>query len=489
MVFTTMALASMAIHPGKAQAASPADAVVAAHADCMRLQPGERLLTRYLWLGAIPAARRAVFLKVLSFHVNSLSRESEVYVPRLVTNDLVAVNYLAYAWNPAIWERLATVDPYFHQKVKLPADSIVKTVWPGGKALDGKSYKANKYNEKLKAGTVIDAAAPWLPANEINQLREFTLSEAPVLRADWFINQTAIPTDRIAGYYDWLGLGKKEADFQKLIGANVEESRRVKREVAAALARSGVTLQNRGIVRFQSLTGGYWTTQDFKTSIKRQNVIRLLDQDREPPQGDASEQYGFLPNGLFAYWLQNKDGDRQDFAPDFIASDHQTRGNDRRIHAGKSCIACHVEGLRPVDDYIRKLYRDTITLTEPDYKKFLRLRQLYLSDLDRWLKRDNEDYAQALWVVSGMKPAEMARAYNRVWDDYAETDLLPADAANELGVSERQLYDSLWGYLKTTGTLDPILASFLQDPPLPIRREHWEEVYGVAQTTLRGFKP
>src|SRR6185437_8441611 len=147
------------------------------------------------------------------------------------------------------------------------ADTEVQTVWPGGIDPDEKKFfKPGKYPVKVKAGVAVAIVAGWLPKEKINELRLGTYSEAPVLRADWFVFQTGIQTDRVAGYYDFLGLGKAEKDVERLIGANKEESRRVKKEIAAALARSGVILQNRGIVRFQSLTGGYWVTQDFKKS-------------------------------------------------------------------------------------------------------------------------------------------------------------------------------------------------------------------------------
>lgn len=470
-----------------AWAGSPGEAVAAAHADAVRLDPAARPLVRYLSLYAVPEGRRKEFRQVLAFHLNSLSREAELAAVREVSPDLVAVTWKDYGWDPATWERLAGADPYFHQKVKLQADAVVRTVWPGGKQ-KGEFFKAGTYREARKAGEVLDAAAAWLPTKEISELREYLLSEAPVLRADWFVFQTAIQADRVAGYYDWLGLGKKQADFEKLIGADVKESRRLKREVAGILARSGITLQNRGILRFQSITGGYWVTQDFKTSVGRRNVLRLLDGDLDPPGGDASEQYGVLPNGLFAFWLQNAAGERQDTAPDFIASDHQTVSNDRRIHAGKSCVTCHLEGLRPIDDYARKLYRGSVKLVSPDYDRYLRLRQLYLSDLDRWLSRDRADYSEALLRVSGLKPAELARNYGRVWDAYAEADLTLADAAREIGVGEKQLVDVLRGYAKSAGVIDPVLAALVQDPAIPIRRDHWEEVYGVVHGLMRGVK-
>lgn len=466
-------------------ASSPAEAVAAAHADMVKLTPEARSYTRYLTLYAVPPQLKNDFYGVLNFQVNSLSRESEFVPPRRINADLVAVNYRDYNWPPEVWERLAKADPYFHQKAKLEEDAVVRTVWPGGKQ-GGKFFEAGVYKERHKKGDVIDVAAGWLPTKEITELREGTYSEAPILRADWFINQTAVQADRVAGYYDFLALGKKEADFENLIGADKETSRRVKKEIAAALARSGVTLKNRGIVRFQAITGAYWLTQDYKKSVDRQNVLRLLDLDREPPQGDASERYGTLPNGLFAFWLQNDKGERQDTAPDFIASDRQATGNDTRVHAGKSCITCHAEGIRPIDDYVRKIYRGSIKLNSTDYDKFLRLRQLYLSDLEGNVKKDQQEYANALVRLNGPKwtPALNARLYNRVWDVYAEEDLGPNEFARELGVKTQDMVNAFKKYKP----LDPVLAGLIQVPPVPIIRDHAEESFGTAQTIIRSVR-
>lgn len=473
---------------GSTLAGSPAEAVAAAAKDLATIPVGVQPYTRYLSLYAVVPSKRPEFIKVLNFHLNSLSTEAEFPPLRLVTSDLIAINYAEYGWDPSVWEKLVSADPYFHQKLKLPEDALVKTIWPGSK-----EYKAGVYKEFKKKGTLIDSAGPWLPTRDIIALRERCYTEVPILRADWFINQTGIQADRVAGYYDFLGLGKKEADFERLIGADQKESRRVKKEIAASLAKSGVTLQNRGIVRFQAITGAYWLTQDFKKSVDRQNVLRLLDLDRDPPAGDASERYGTLPNGLFVFWLQNSKGERQDSAPDFIASDGVASGTDRRVHIGKSCITCHVEGIRPIDDYIRRIYRGAVKLQDPDYEKFLRKRQLYFSDLERQVKKDQAEYAERLFLLCGMKPAEVAKSYNRVWDAYTELDLGPTEVAREVGMREADLLAGLKKYASPPpvggGAIDVVIAGLLQEPPVPIRREHFEEIYGTLQAAIRGTSP
>lgn len=429
--------------------ADPASAVAAALADVRTLPPALAQRTRYLDLSGVPADQRDDLRQAVAFWVNSLSREAELVRPRDVSPTLLAINIDDYGWDATVYGRLGigtkNPEPYFHQTLDV-----------GGK--------------KQQAG------AAWVNAAGIGELFTLTQSQSPVLRADWFVYQTAIQADREAGYYDFLGLGRKESDFQKLIGADVGLSRKLKKEMAAVVARSSVTLHNRSITRVQSITGGYWLTQDYKTNTNKQNTVRLLDGAAEPPQGDATEQYGTLPNGLFAFWLGNAQGERQDSAPDFIASDGKSSSTDRRVHVGLSCVRCHLPGIQNIDDHARRLFTGDVKLVSPDYDKLKRLRQLYLSDLPGQVRRDQSDYAEKVRLVNGLTPGANAAAFASVWANY-EADLSAADVAREIGCTVEHLTLSL----KAQGAnLDPVLAGLLQTPPLPIRREHFEEVAGLT---------
>lgn len=445
-------------------AASPPEAwaLALAHA---RTQPkyveGEKRYPRYLDLTHLPDQdARDLYWRVLSFQLNSLSREPDIVLPvRLAEGKLLYFDLYHYGIDPTVYSRLADVDPYFH--VQLETD-------------DG-------YGKKVRKA----AYAPWIPGDQVNEMMKYVYSRVAVLRGDWFLFQTAVAKDRRAGYYDMLGLGNTEADFQKLIGANVAESRRLKREIVANVGKSGVTLQNRGVTRLQSLTGGYWFTQDYNASTDKRNVLRLLN--GEAVDADASEQYGVLPNGLFAYGLFDGKGNRQDTAPDFIAADGKSTSNDHRVHAMLSCVRCHVEGLRPIDDFARGLFVDKIAVVTPDYEKQKELRQKQFSDLKGQLARDVYDYERVLHVVNGLSPADNARAYARCWEVYADDDMTPAKAAAELGVEEAALLTKMREWAKrNNNTLDIVLASFLREPAVPVRREHFEESYYLLQQMIGG---
>lgn len=434
---------------------APPEALAVAVAHARTLPTDYKRQTRYLDVSHLRAGERADCIKALSFHLNSLSRESEIVQPRELPGGVLWFDLRDYGISKDVYLKLGTVDPYYHVKV---------------------SQDTGKYGYY--------PPAPWLDQGQIQELYDRTYSQVPILRGDWLLYQTAVQKDRRAGYYDLLGVGKKEVDFQKLIGADVAEAKRLKLEVAASVVSSGVTLNNRGITRLQALTGGYWRTLDFRGSADKQNTARLLSGDTDPAQGDASEQYGVLSNGLFAYWLQDGNGNRQDTAPDFIASDGRSTSPDRRVHVGLSCVRCHVEGLRPVDDYARRLFREPVFLRSPDYDKLKRLRQLYLTDLPAQLAADNARFAASVRLCNGLDVGENARVYAAVWEAYADTPVDAGRAAAELGCTEQQLLEKVRAYAANNAIIDPVMAALAQQPPLTVRREHLEETYSQFQKVM-----
>lgn len=445
---------------------SPPEAVAAALADAKALPPGIAQRTLYLDLSNLPEADREETRLALAFHCNSLSREAVLTKPRDVTATLVAVNLDDYLWEAkTLLELFVAREPYYHVAAEKTSPATTDAY---GRQVPGVKRE-------------IQIPAPWLNQQDYVALHAAMNTEVPILRADWFIYRTAVAADRgKAGYYDWLGLGKAEKDFQALVGADVVAARRLKKEMAAVVGRSLVTLQNRSITRMQSITGPYWFTQDYKTSKDKQNTLRLLDGNTEPPAGDAGEQYGTLPNGLFAFWLQNDKGERQDAAPDFIASDSQAHNTDRRVHVGLSCVRCHVEGIRPINDWARRVYQGQVQLVSPDYAKLKRLKQLYLSDLAGQIADDQTGYARALKNCNGLTPAANARGYAAVFARY-EADLELADVARELAVTPEALTEAIKGY---GPPLDPLMAGLIQKPPIPLRREHAEELWPALYAAI-----
>ena len=464
---------------------SPAADVSAAWQDARRLPPEQAQQTRYLSLYAVPEKSRPEFLKVLAFHVNTLSREVELSRPRRVTATVYAVELDAYGWDRKIWDRLAESDPWFHAKVQ-GAKAVVEWVLVDCEPYikDGQTLRQKYVQKESKADNKTTTVhAPWLPTFDILGLSTLTASAAPILRADWFVFQTGEQAGRKAGYYDFLGI-KNQADAEKLAGFDKATAQRVRREVAGIVTESAVALNNRQIFRFGTVSGAWWETRDTETSADKANAVRNLDGDYD---FNFLEVYFTLPNGLFGFLLANKNREKADTAPDTVASDSTSTTTDRRVRIGISCVRCHTDALRSIDDYARKAFGPggETALGSPDREKARRLKQLYLGPLTEALAKDRASYAEALKAVSGFTPEQLAKAYGKAWQEYESPILLPADVARWLGATEEELLAAVRSAAKTQGITDLALAGMLRTPPLSLRREHAEELAPVLFTLVQ----
>lgn len=439
---------------------SPATELKAALADARRLDSTTAVRTRYLTLQGVAELNRDDTKVVLDFWINCLSREAEFAKMRRVTPTILAVSLDDFGIDAATWDKLADEDPYFSQQIKVEVGATFLN-WDGG-------YSQAK---AVKAG-VATVPATWLPQKDALEVTSLTQSPAPILRADWWLSRTLIQADRKGtGYYDFLAV-KDRKDFEKLVALDVKESQRVKREVAGIVARSNVSQLPRQVFRFQSVTGGYWVTRDaLDNNRDERNALRNLDGDYKH---QAEEIYGVLPNGMYAFFLGDDKGVRQDSAPDKLSSDETAPGRDRRIHVGLSCVRCHVEGLRPVNDWGRKIFTGPLKLSSPDAVKLRRLQHLYLGELQERIDEDSALYAKRLFRLTGQKPDAMAKMVGSAWANYVERDVMPGDAARELGLTEAVYMTRLKAYYGSNQLADPVLASHIAG--LPIRIDDWEQL-------------
>ncbi len=231
----------------------------------------------------------------------------------------------------------------------------------------------------------------------------------------------------------------------------------------------------RQIVIEQSLTGERAETRDVLDDNKdAKNAHRQLLDDFKP---QAFEIYGFNTVGLFVYAAADDKGALQDSVPDRLGPDKTAPGNDTRIHPFLSCVRCHVEGYRNVLDWGRKVYSGGTTLNSPDPVQHKRLSQVYLGDFQTPFDEANAKYAKALLKLTGWKPEEAAKAIGQAWAIYVEKDYMPEDLAAELGVPVEKYLATLREYYKKNQLGDPILASHISQPPLPIRSDDVEQLY------------
>lgn len=462
-LFFALAIPDLAI-------SSPAGAVAMALADAKALPSGIREKTRYLTLFHFPKNELVNARKILSFHANSLSREPEIVIPRQVADTLFAIVLDEYGWSKETWERFAESDPYFHVLIEIPEVQELG-FWQGEKWLKTRDVKTGKIIR-------IPASAPWLDVKEIAELINLTQSQCPILRADWFIIQTAIQEGRKVGYYDMLGLGKNRDGFETLVGFDRKHAIALGKEIGSVVASSSVALNNRQLFRFQAITGAYWESRDVRDNRDAHNALRMLNGDYKH---EVEEIFGTLPNGLFAVFLSNEKGTRADYVPPEIAADGTSTGSDRRVHVGLSCVRCHVEGIRPIDCWARRTYSNDIILSSHDPAKTRRLKRLYLSDINSLIRRDQQDYATVLKTVNGLTTKENADIYASFWSRYVDQPRTIEDVERETGYSRQQIIAAL----RERRNADPILLGLAKENPQSIRSEHWEEAFSILMGYIR----
>ncbi len=464
--------------------------VAAAAADARGLPPGVAATTRYLSAAHLPDADRRELYRAVSYHVNGLSRESKRTAPRQVTPWLWAVCLDDYRWRTETWEKLAEKNVYFtaRAKVVVPGPPITKA----RQVVRGGYYVTESYTE---AGPVVERedviVAPWLPPVPVAELVALTGSRTPIARADQFVFLTFAQADRTGhGYYDWLGL-RSRADAEKLAALDRKAAAELYRELAAIVPVSGVSPQNRQVFRYATLTGAWWETRDVFAGTGRKNAVSNLLEDYAH---DAEEVVATLPNGLPFYYLSDAAGKQVDTAPDTIASDHRSTNNDRRVHAGYSCAACHQDaGLKPIRDYARRIYSPETGLAlgalALDAPRARRIESAYLGPLERAYRRDAADFGEAVEDAAGLKAAELPKAIERQWSRYLDDPVTLDRAAAEAGLTPADLRDGLRRHARARGVTDPVLAVYLTDDPPPVRREHFEERFGLLMLTLQGGAP
>lgn len=500
---------------------TPDSAVQFALGDLRTIPEHDQPYIRYISLYNVPADRREEMARIVSFAVNSLGTRRQMYIPVFVggtENTLIRINIKDYEWNRESWENLVNKgsgprpfpEPYFHQvvvsediqeKVKTKTATKQRSVertkreYIGndqyGKPVyqDRKYYTTEEYEETVEtpytegSGNTkkVLAQAAWLDPIAIENLVKLTNSVGPIVRADWFITYALLPPI----YYDFLRLGTDRADFQKLVFTDEKLAEKAKSQYKGVMIQSMVARNNRTLLRSPTFTNGYyWVSHDALKSVDdRKYIQNFLDE-----KFDATEEIGTLPNGLQAYFvtaLINGKFVRQDFANPDVAIDHTAV--DRVVRTGRSCIICHAEGIKPIEDEVRTL---TKKLLDKEQVKLLvakendqyRIADLFGSNLDRQIIKDQNIYFEAVAEATGLKAPDMTKSYATFFDQYYEHLLSKEKVALEAGLPLAELDK----YIRLS--TDPVVLGLVKVPIRPIRRDQWEESFQRLMSVIMAAK-
>ena len=249
-----------------------------------------------------------------------------------------------------------------------------------------------KIEEEYPYHIAFDAPAQLGLRNQLRQLQTQMKTDVPSVHIDWFLATASTPPL----YHDLLSLPLTDRELETRLEVDVARNLinapgvRVWR---AGFNNSGVSNNNRVVERHTSRYGAYWKSYDFAGSVGTQNIFTHPLNFTH----DGGEAIFNLPNGLQGYYLVNASGFRLDEAPINIVSN--PAASDPTVRNGLSCIGCHTEGMKTLEDQVRSVIESN---TNPPYNKAQALR-LYVekSDMDARVSGDMERYRGALEATGG----------------------------------------------------------------------------------------
>ena len=250
-----------------------------------------------------------------------------------------------------------------------------------------------KIEEEYPFHISFDAPAQLGLRNQLGRLQTQMKTDVPSVHIDWFLATASTPPL----YHDLLSLPLTDRELETRLEVDVARNLinapgvRVSR---AGFNNSGVSNNNRVVERHTSRYGAYWKSYDFAGSVGAQNIFTHPLNFTH----DGGEAIFNLPNGLQGYYLVNASGFRLDEAPINIVSN--PAASDPTVRNGLSCIGCHTEGMKTLEDQVRSVIESN---ANPPYNKAQALR-LYVekSDMDARVGDDMERYRGALEATGGV---------------------------------------------------------------------------------------
>jgi hypothetical protein len=321
-----------------------------------------------------------------------------------------------------------------------------------------------------------------------------------VVRADWFI-QYALDQEVGGDAYLRLLFGKPIKTLDEFLAEfGVDKSNPLR--FGHIETTSGVAINRTRIVSTfpTNKRTDCWITYDFVELNKNNDPIENLDRGIRDAEHnhDASELIVGIPKAsattgqtgaLQAYLLANGAGEVQVKAPTNIVVD-STRIRGVEIRNAVSCIACHLEGLRPLKQNGLKSYLQSGAAAFAKHDVQADIERFHLTGLDKYIERANEDYEAAVKMVNGLTAADNAIAFKAIIQAY-DQDLTLDAAARELSAKPELMKNALAWWSSLGKPMSARLASMAHGLPMP--RTSWEsseyrQAYQIWRAYLAEWK-
>jgi mono/diheme cytochrome c family protein len=317
----------------------------------------------------------------LSKLVNSLSWHREITPPAAIdaSKTVYRIDLRDYQWTASMWNRILAFYPY---GIRTPEGEVIR----------------------ILSGAVL-----------------------PYVRADWFAHNASAPPL----YHDLLALPRTVQELERMLGVDAARNLAEEKNAArAGIRTSGVSENNRALERHPTAYGAYWKSFDFRSSLDDQNIFR--DPLRLNPAG--GEMIFNLPNGLQAYFIADRSGNRIDKAPIEIVAD-RNNADDPVITNGRSCMSCHFEGVKSFRDEVREVVRGLRA------GSFDRDRALALyadqSALDRLIEKDRERFLRSVSLTGAQAASAQTEPVTALSRRY-RAELSIHQAASEVGLDANE---------------------------------------------------
>jgi hypothetical protein len=355
----------------------------------------------------------------LSKLLNSLSWDRKILTPKPVdtAQTVFRIDVRDLRWTKELWEALALVYPY---------------------------------NIQFSGKTAVDCY-------------RLSATRTPVLRADWFVAHASSPPL----YHALLQMPGTLQGLQQQLKINFAQNLRQDRANRAGFTNSGISVHPRVIERHESSDGACWVSYDFAASAGNRNFFNnplAFDYD-------GGEIIFSLPNGLQAYMIVNREGQRLDKAPTKIVRD--LKSADATVVNGVSCMRCHASGILPKHDEVRKHAQTNSKVFGAEKLKTILAIYPEHDVLDKQIKEDQDRFKEGMDKIGITRlSAEGEPIYNM-----AQRHLDPIDlrmAAAEVGKTPEEFRAALDKLV----TLQRVVGPLRVGSTIP--RDVFEESFGTV---------
>lgn len=310
-----------------------------------------------------------------------------------------------------------------------------------------------------------------------------------LVRADWLILQLTDQTESDAYLRFVFGrVPKNRDDALAILSVDAEPQFRF----GLIQGDSGVSVSGTRWIENRPISRGYaWGTRDSLALDSKSDPLEhpeggFVHQGEEwicgLPKFDPATGYR---GALQVYFLSNGQGSIVPRAPVDLVRDHREFRGFAEIRNPGSCIDCHDGGINPVGpNQLTELIASGVE-AYADYANYQQVEAFHFSQLDKEVKRNNEDFQGAALLACGEPSAEASLYVKQVVESY-DTPVDIEQAGAEVYLAPEELKRALALGSASGYSLGARLSALAHDGTVP--REAFEENYVAVRAIAESWR-